>query len=64
MANWRRFYTSYVYPEQDDVAADLKVMNDKHRQLHCCSGEAIHDLVWLRDVRTCRRDSGGHVGPQ
>jgi tetratricopeptide (TPR) repeat protein len=65
----RRFYTSYVYPEQDDVAADLyyyrarayihvgnlyaaeadlRVMNDKRQQLSCCSGEAIHDLVWLR----------------
>ena len=65
----RNFHQSFMYPEQEDVMADLyyyralayihasnleaaeadlKVMSDKRRQLQYRSGEAIHDLTWLR----------------
>ena len=65
----RNFHQSFMYPEQEDVMADLyyyrslayihtndlaaaeadlKIMNDKRTQLAYRSGEAIHDLVWLR----------------
>jgi tetratricopeptide (TPR) repeat protein len=65
----RNFHQSFIYPEQEDVMADLyyyralayihagnleaaeadlKVMNDKRRQFRYRSGEAIHDLTWLR----------------
>lgn len=65
----RNFHQSFIYPEQEDVMADLyyyralayihtgdlkaaeadlKVTNDKRHQLRYRSGEAIHDLTWLR----------------
>jgi len=65
----RSFDLSFVYPEQEDVMADLyyyralayihtgnlqaaeadlRTMNDKRAQLSYRSGEAIHDLTWLR----------------
>jgi len=65
----RNFHQSFIYPEQEDVMADLyyyralayihagnlaaaeadlRVMNDKRQQLAYRSGEAIHDLTWLR----------------
>jgi hypothetical protein len=65
----RNFHQSYIYPELEDVMADLyyysalaqihvgnleaaeadlKIMNDKRSQLNYRSGEAIHDLTWLR----------------
>jgi hypothetical protein len=65
----RTFHLSFLYPEQEDLmadlyyyrsiayretgnlaaaGADLKVMNDKRTQLAYRSGEAIHDLAWLR----------------
>ena len=65
----RSFHLSFVYPEQEDVMADLfyyrsiahretgdlaaaeadlKIMNDKRTQLSYRSGEAVHDLAWLR----------------
>jgi len=45
------YYRSIAYRETRDLAAaeaDLKIMNDKRRQLSYRSGEAIHDLAWLR----------------
>lgn len=65
----RSFYQSFLYPEQEDLMADLyyyrsiayretgnlaaaeadlRIMNDKRTQLTYRSGEAIHDLAWLR----------------
>jgi hypothetical protein len=65
----RSFHQSFVYPEQEDVMADLyyyralacihtgnlqaaeadlRIMNDKRTQLSYRSGEAIHDLTWMR----------------
>jgi hypothetical protein len=65
----RNFHQSLIYPEQEDVMADLyyyralayihtgnleaaeadlRVMNEKRTQLSYRSGEAIHDLTWLR----------------
>jgi tetratricopeptide (TPR) repeat protein len=76
----RSFHQSFVYPEQEDVMADLyyyralayihtgnleaaeadlRIMNDKRTQLSYRSGEAIHDLTWLRlgdFCRTCLQD--------
>jgi hypothetical protein len=63
------FHQSWMYPELEDVMADLyyyrsiayretgnldateadlKAMNDKRSALQYTSGEAIHDLTWLR----------------
>ena len=45
------YYRSIAYCETGNLAAaeaDLKIMNDKRTQLSYRSGEAIHDLVWLR----------------
>ena len=45
------YYRSIAHREAGDLAAaeaDLKIMNDKRRQLSYRSGEAIHDLTWLR----------------
>jgi hypothetical protein len=71
----RNFHQSFVYPEQEDVMADLyyyralayihtgnlqaaeadlRIMNDKRTQLSYRSGEAIHDLTWLRLGDFCR----------
>jgi hypothetical protein len=53
------FYSrSIAHRETGDLAAaeaDLKVMNDKRRQLSYRSGEAIHDLAWLRLADFYRR---------
>ena len=45
------YFRSIAYCETGNLAAaeaDLKIMNDKRTQLSYRSGEAIHDLVWLR----------------
>jgi len=45
------YFRSIAYRETGNLEAaeaDLKVMNDKRTQLAYRSGEAIHDLVWLR----------------
>ncbi len=45
------YYRSLAYVHTNDLAAaeaDLKIMNDKRTQLSYRSGEAIHDLAWLR----------------
>ena len=40
---------AYIHTGNLEAAeADLKVMNDKRAQLRYRSGEAIHDLTWLR----------------
>ncbi len=45
------YLRSRAYIQTNDLAAaeaDLKIMNDKRMELSYRSGEAIHDLVWLR----------------
>ena len=45
------YFRSLAYCETGNLAAaeaDLKIMNDKRTQLSYRSGEAIHDLAWLR----------------
>ena len=52
------YYRSIAHREAGDLAAaeaDLKVMNDKRKQLSYRSGEAIHDLAWLRLGDFCRQ---------
>ena len=45
------YYRSLAYIQVGNLAAaeaDLKIMNDKRARLQYRSGEAIHDLAWLR----------------
>ena len=45
------YYRSIAHCEMGNLAAaeaDLKIMNEKRMQLTYRSGEAIHDLAWLR----------------
>jgi len=45
------YYRSIAYAETGDLESaetDLQIMNEKRQQLTYRSGEAIHDLAWLR----------------